>query len=67
MAETRKHRVEVRDELDQALRAALDASTGVPANEEPEGSPAEPAASSFIAPGSTIAGFTFGHDPRPRS
>jgi len=70
MAETRKHRVQVRDELDKALHAALGepvrphepgpapAAGAEAAEAEPEAS-ARPA-SPFIAPGSTIAGFTFG-------
>ena len=74
MAETRKHRVEVRDELDKALRAAL----GDPVRPTEPGPRPEPAAAdeaepeasenpvtSFISPSSTIAGVTFGQT-RPR-
>ena len=72
MAETRKHRIEVRDELDKALLAAL----GEPVRPvEPGSQPpppgdggAEPAASDpgrphttpFVTPGSSMGGFTFG-------
>ena len=70
MAETRKHRVEVRDELDKALRAAL----GDPVRPTEPGPRPEPAAAgetepeasekptvTFVSPSTTIAGFTFGH------
>lgn len=63
MADTRKHRVEVRDELDKALNAAL--GQPVPPTEPvPEPAPST-ATTSFIAPGSTLAGFTFGHANPP--
>lgn len=71
MAETRKHRVEVRDELDKAIQAAL----GAPVRPQEPGARAEPEASGaaeptasdtvkphttpFITPGSTMGGFTF--------
>lgn len=92
MAETRKHRVEVRDELDKALYAALGqpvrpAEPGPPPNPSPDASRVEPPATdeaepeaseqeteverhrsatrTFVTPGSTLAGFTFGHTSPP--
>lgn len=62
MAETRKHREEVRDELDQALRAALKQPER-PASVTDETGEAGTPATPFITPGSTIAGFTFGNPP----
>ena len=70
MAETRKHRIEVRDELDKAVQAAL----GAPVRPVEPGAPpassgndAAPAASEgakhtapFVRPGSTLGAFTFG-------
>ena len=76
MAETRKHRVEVRDELDKALHAAMGApvrpTTPGPRDEpattaEPDAAGGEHAASRFVTPGSTIAGFTFGQATPPRA
>ncbi len=77
MAETRKHRVEVRDELDKALYAALGqpvrptepgpgASDPERASEDQPADPERPS-TSFVAPGSTIAGFTFGPGTPSRS
>lgn len=72
MAETRKHRVTPRDELDQALFAALgepvrpavpgepSAASG-PADEASE--PAAPVTAPIVAPGTALGSFTFG---RPR-
>lgn len=57
MAETRKHRIEVRDELDKALLAAL----GEPVRPvEPEASPGPASQGPVITPGSSLGGFTFG-------
>ncbi len=82
MAETCKHRVEVRDELDKALYAALGqpvrpaepgaqpttfptTDEGEPGASEEERGERDHAATTFIAPGSTIAGFTFGRGTTP--
>lgn len=70
MAETRKHRIEVRDELDKALLAALGepvrpvepgASTGsAAADATDEASPAPASGGPFVTPGSSLGGFSFG-------
>lgn len=84
MAETRKHHIAVRDELDKALYAALGqpvrpVEPGPKAADSPQAVEAEPAASddepaherhrsatsTFVTPGSTLAGFTFGHANPP--
>lgn len=59
MAETRKHHVDVRDELDRALYAATHPTTGA-GEPEPAASDTPRPTSAFVAPGSPLARFTFG-------
>lgn len=72
MAETRKHRIEVRDELDKALLAALgqpvrpvEPGSQVAPGQAPAAEPTAPEAATphtapFVRPGSALGGFTFG-------
>lgn len=78
MAETRKHRVEARDELDRALLAALGepvrpiepGSRNRPATDQTAeasgtAAPEAPHTAPFVVPGSTLGGFTFGAPAEP--
>ena len=66
MAETRKHRVTPRDELDQALFAALGEPMrpSVPGEPAAASEPAAPVTAPIVAPGTALGSFTFGR-PTP--
>lgn len=74
MPETRKHRVEPRDEIDRALFAAMGepvrpSTPGEPRTEPDEGEPeasAPPATTLFVTPGTALGAYSFGQQSAPR-
>lgn len=75
MPETRKHRIEARDALDEALFAALGeplrptAPGAQPDAADPalptRGASAAAHPATFVVRGTTLGGFTFGGGPQP--
>lgn len=68
MPETRKHRVTPRDELDQALFAALGEpvrplAPGDHAADADEAAPTSAVATPILSPGTALGSFTFGRPP----
>ncbi len=68
MPETRKHRVTPRDELDQALFAALGEPVrplvpGERAADADESAPTSAVAAPILSPGTALGSFTFGRPP----